>query len=137
LEAGNAVKSGRGLAVARIADSGCGLAVARKVTSETAPPITGRATVDFSASFLERIQADARNESRVLKAVGKNKGDVSFVVRRATALTALQNRAKRLRGEHIPDGEYQAMMDYMAHYNDPYYILTRGSPDVKGSRIKG
>jgi hypothetical protein len=76
LQAGNAVKSGRGLAVARIADSGHGLAVARKVTRETAPSITGRATIDISVSFLERIQADARNKSRVLKAVGKNKGDV-------------------------------------------------------------
>ncbi len=98
------------------------------------PPSPGKGET-FPAYFLERMKADAAKRTRIEKADGKNKGSASFVVRNNTALTALENRTKRLHGEHIPDGEYQAMMDYMAHYNDPYYTLMRGSPDVKGSRI--
>jgi hypothetical protein len=64
-----------------------------------------------------------------------NKGKTSLVVRQKSAVEALENRRRRLQGEHIPDGEYQAMLDYMAHYNDPHYEVLRGSPDIKGSRI--
>jgi hypothetical protein len=90
----------------------------------------------FPAYFLQQTQADASNGTRIQKAGGKNKGKPSLRVRSDSATTALENRRKRLAGEHIPDGEYQAMLDYMAHYNDPYYELLRGSPDVKRSRIK-
>lgn len=100
-----------------------------------AQPSAPRKGETFPAYFLERVKADAAKRTRIEKADGKNKGSVSFVIRNNTAVAALENRTKRLRGEHIPDGEYQAMMDYMAHYNDPYYTLMRGSPDVKGSRI--
>jgi hypothetical protein len=89
----------------------------------------------FDAQFLKRIERDAVARLRISKAAGKRKGQASFIVNRITAVRALENRRKRLRGEHIPDGEYQQMMDYMAHYNDPYYELMRGSPDIKGSRI--
>jgi hypothetical protein len=89
----------------------------------------------YRAEFLQRVEEDARNRTKVKKAGGKNKGAPSFTVRRTTALTALEDRAKRLRGEHIPDGRYQQMMDYSAHYNDPRIELMRGSPKVKGSRI--
>jgi hypothetical protein len=91
---------------------------------------------EFTAQFLAKVQADIANGTLIKKAGGKNRGKVSLRVRSDSATAALENRRKRLAGEHIPDGEYQAMLDYMAHYNDPYYELLRGSPDVKGSRIK-
>ncbi len=103
--------------------------------TKTEKQSTARKVGAFPEEFLIRVKADAANRTRVAKADGKNKGAVAFIVRNDTALTALDNRAKRLQGKHIPDGEYQAMMDYMAHYNDPYYQLMRGSPDVKGARI--
>jgi hypothetical protein len=90
----------------------------------------------FTAQFLAKVQADIANGTLIKKANGKNRGKVSLRVRSDSATAALENRSKRIAGEHIPDGEYQAMLDYMAHYNDPYYELLRGSPDVKGSRIK-
>jgi hypothetical protein len=89
----------------------------------------------FTAQFLAKVQADIANGTLIKKAGGKNRGNVSLRVRSDSATAALENRGKRIAGEHIPDGEYQAMLDYMAHYNDPYYELLRGSPDVKGSRI--
>jgi hypothetical protein len=91
---------------------------------------------EFSAHFLARVQADISKGTLINEAGGKNKGKVSLRARSDSAAAAIENRRKRLAGEHIPDGEYQAMLDYMAHYNDPYYELLRGSPDVKGSRIK-
>jgi hypothetical protein len=91
---------------------------------------------EFTAQFLAKVQADIANGTLIKKAGGKNRGTVSLRVRSDSATAAFENRRKRLSGEHIPDGEYQAMLDYMAHYNDPYYELLRGSPDVKGSRIK-
>jgi hypothetical protein len=91
---------------------------------------------EFTAHFLAKVQADISKGALIKKAGGKNKGKASLRVRSDSATAALENRRKRLAGEHIPDGEYQAMLDYMAHYNDPYYELLRGSPDVKGSRIK-
>jgi hypothetical protein len=90
---------------------------------------------EFTAQFLAKVQADIINGTLIQKAGGKNRGKVSLRARTDSATEALENRRKRLAGEHIPDGEYQAMLDYMAHYNDPYYELLRGSPDVKGSRI--
>jgi hypothetical protein len=101
-------------------------------TRETAEKI--KAEGAYRAEFLQRMEEDA-NRTKVSKAGGKKKGAPSFIVRRATAITALEDRAKRLRGEHIPDGRYQQMMDYSAHYNDPRVEVMRGSPKVKGSRI--
>jgi hypothetical protein len=91
---------------------------------------------EFTAQFLAKVQADIANGTLIKKAGGKNRSKVSLRVRSDSATAAFENRRKRLAGEHIPDGEYQAMLDYMAHYNDPYYELLRGSPDVKGSRIR-
>jgi hypothetical protein len=106
-------------------------------STATQKGITRRARADnFPAYFTDRMLADAAKKTRIDKAGGKNKGKPSLVVRRKSATDALENRAKRLRGEHIPDGEYQAMLDYMAHYNDPFYERLRASPDVKGSRIR-
>ena len=95
-----------------------------------------RRSQEFTAQFLVKVQADIANGTLIKKAGGKNRGKISLRVRSDSATAAFENRRKRLAGEHIPDGEYQAMLDYMAHYNDPYYELLRGSPDVKGSRIK-
>jgi hypothetical protein len=91
---------------------------------------------EFTSHFLASVRADIANRTLVMKAGGKNTGKPSLRVRSDTATTAIENRRRRLAGEHIPDGEYQAMLDYMAHFNDPYYELLRGSPDVKGSRIR-
>jgi hypothetical protein len=91
---------------------------------------------EFTAEFLAKVQADIARGAVIEKAGGKNKGKRLLKVRSDTARQALENSRKRLNGEHIPDGEYQAMLDYMAHYNAPYYEILRGSPDVKGSRIK-
>ena len=99
--------------------------IARRARAET-----------FPTYFIEQARADAGKRTLIYKAGGKNKGKRFLVVRSKSAAEALENRRKRLQGEHIPDGEYQAMLDYMAHYNDPYYELLRGSPDVKGSRIR-
>jgi len=90
---------------------------------------------DFPAYFLDRVRADARNKTTIFKGGGPTKGSKSLVVHYDSAVRALENRAKRLRGEHIPDGEWHAMVDYMAHYEDPYVEILRGSPNVKGSRI--
>jgi hypothetical protein len=91
---------------------------------------------EFTADFLARVQRDIAKGTPIAKAGGKNKGKRSLRVRSDSAAQAFENRRKRLAGEHIPDGEYQAMLDYMAHYHNPYFELLRGSPDVKGSRIK-
>jgi hypothetical protein len=91
---------------------------------------------EFTADFLAKMQADIARGTAIKKAGGKNKGKRSLIVRSDTAMSALENSRKRLNGEHIPDGEYQAMSDYVAHYNAPFYELLRGSPHVKGSRIK-
>jgi hypothetical protein len=99
--------------------------------------IARRARADsFPARFVEQARLDAAKGTRIVKAGGKDKDKPSLRVRVNTASEALENRKKRLSGEHIPDGEYQAMLDYMAHYNDPFYERLRNSPDVKGSRIK-
>jgi hypothetical protein len=99
--------------------------------------IARRARTDsFPARFVEQARLDAAKGTRIVKAGGKDKDKPSLRVRVNTASEALENRKKRLSGEHIPDGEYQAMLDYMAHYNDPFYERLRASPDVKGSRIK-
>jgi hypothetical protein len=98
--------------------------------------VTRARTRDFSEEFLARVEQDANKGTLIRKAGGKNKGKPSLRVRRSTAIEALDNRNRRLRGEHIPDGEYQAMMDYMAHYNDTFYEIMRGSPKVKGARIE-
>ena len=91
---------------------------------------------DFTSDFLAKVRADIARGTVIKKADGKNKGKASLRVREASAIQALENSRKRLNGEYIADGEYQAMLDYMAHYDAPFYELLRGSPDVKGSRIK-
>jgi hypothetical protein len=106
-------------------------------STATQKGVTRRARADnFPAYFMDQVLADAAKRTRIDKAGGKNKGKHSLVVRRKSASDALENRAKRLRGAHIPDGEYQMMLDYSAHYNDPYYERLKASPDVKGSRIR-
>jgi hypothetical protein len=91
---------------------------------------------EFTANFLTSVKHDIAHGTLIKQAGGKNKGKASLRVRDGSAKQALENSHKRLTGEHIPDGEYQAMLDYMAHYDAPFYELLRGSPDVKGSRIK-
>lgn len=131
-EGSDVFKSGRARAVE---GNTRGLTTARKIMSES--PIS-RGVVrdrDFGKYFLQQTRANARRKTSVYKNAGKKAGRNSFLVRNSSAERALANRAKRLRGEHIPNGEYQQMMDYMAHYRDPYYRLMRGSPNVKGQRI--
>jgi hypothetical protein len=112
-------------------------AIHRKVIASRSTRVARQApSQEFTAQFLASVRADIANGTLIKKAGGKNRGIVSLKVRSNTAKAALENRRKRLEGEHIPDGEYQAMLDYMSHYNDPYYEILRGSPDVKGSRIK-
>jgi hypothetical protein len=110
-------------------------AIRRTVSLAPQQGIVARAR-DFSKEFLARVEQDANKGTLIRKAGGKNKGKPSLGVRRSFAIEALDNRNRRLRSEHIPDGEYQAMMDYMAHCNDPFYEIMRGSPKVKGARIE-
>ena len=90
----------------------------------------------FVSSFLQSTLRDAASGVRVRKAGGKGKGQLSFRVKVDTAGEALRNRDKRLKGEFIPDGEYQQMLDYLAHYNDRAYDLLRGSPKDKTGNIE-
>jgi hypothetical protein len=41
-------------------------------------------------------------------------------------------RRRKLAGEHIPDGEWQWMIDYARRFKDPRYELLRGSPAAFG-----
>ncbi len=41
-------------------------------------------------------------------------------------------RRRKLAGEHIPDGEWQWMIDYARRFKDPRYELLRGSPGAFG-----
>jgi hypothetical protein len=109
---------------------------AEKTTATSKRAVKQQRNQEFTTNFLASVQRDITRGTLIKKAGGKNKGKASLRARNDSAAQALENRRKRLAGEHIPDGEYQAMLDYMAHYNDPYHELLRGSPDVKGSRIK-
>jgi hypothetical protein len=109
---------------------------AERTTATSKRAVRQERNQEFTARFLDKVRVDIARGTLIKKAGGKNNGKLSPRPRSDSAATALENRRKRLAGEHIPDGEYQAMLDYMAHYNDPYYELLRGSPDVKGSRIK-
>jgi hypothetical protein len=109
---------------------------AEKTTATNRRSATQTRAQQFDREFLAKVQGDISKGTPIKRAGGKRKGQASLIARSDTASRALENRRKRLAGEHIPDGEYQAMLDYMAHYNDPHYELLRGSPDVKGSRIK-
>jgi hypothetical protein len=117
-------------------------AIHRKVIASPSTRVARQARPqEFTAHFLASVRADIANGTLIKKAGGKNRGKVSLRVRSDSATAAFENRRKRLAGEHIPDGEYQAMLDYMAHYNDPYYELLRGSPTLKvhvssNSRLK-
>jgi hypothetical protein len=109
---------------------------AEKTTATSKRAVKQQRNQEFTTNFLASVQRDITRGTLIKKAGGKNKGKASLRARNDSAAQALENRRKRLAGEHIPDGEYQAMLDYMAHYNAPFYELLRGSPDVKGSRIK-
>jgi hypothetical protein len=98
---------------------------------ETATKTRNRA---FETTFLKKAERDAAHGKSIKKFAGKTRGKTSLKVSVDTATDARNNNNKRLNGDHIPDGEYQAMMDYMSHYGDPHYQLMRGSPDVKGLR---
>ena len=41
-------------------------------------------------------------------------------------------RRRKLAGEHIPDGEWQWLVDYARRFKDPKYELMRGSPAAFG-----
>jgi hypothetical protein len=41
-------------------------------------------------------------------------------------------RRRKLAGEHIPDGEWQWLVDYARRFKDPRYELLRGSPGAFG-----
>jgi DNA primase len=41
-------------------------------------------------------------------------------------------RRRKLAGEHIPDGEWQWLIDYARRFKDPRYELLRGSPGAFG-----
>jgi hypothetical protein len=109
---------------------------AEKITATTKCAVRQQRNRKFTADFIAKVQADIARGTLIKKAGGKDKGKASLRVRNDSATQALENSCKRLAGQHIPDGEYQAMLDYMAHYDAPFYELLRGSPDVKGSRIK-
>jgi len=104
---------------------------------ETAARNRKDTTSRYTQTFLAATTRDARVGVRINKADGKRKGRVSFKVKEDTAAEALANRASRLRGEFIPDGEYQMMLDYSAHYGDPFYEFMRGSPKDKTGNIEG
>jgi hypothetical protein len=41
-------------------------------------------------------------------------------------------RRRKLAGEHIPDGDWQWLVDYARRFKDPKYELMRGSPAAFG-----
>ena len=41
-------------------------------------------------------------------------------------------RRRKLAGEHIPDGDWQRLVDYARRFKDPRYELMRGSPAAFG-----
>jgi hypothetical protein len=95
-----------------------------------------RAEPGYARDFLHATARDAAAGVRIAKAGGKNGGKVSFPVKVDSATQALRNRERRLQGKFIPDGEYQMMLDYSAHYSDPFYELMRGSPKDKTGNIQ-
>jgi hypothetical protein len=107
-----------------------------KAAATTKRAVRQNRNQEFTEHFLASVKADIANGTIIYKAGGKRKGKFALRARSDTAAIALENRRKRLNGDHISDGEYQEMLDYMAHYNDPYYEVLRNSPDVKGSRIR-
>jgi len=46
-------------------------------------------------------------------------------------------RRRKLAGEHIPDGDWQWLVDYARRFKDPKYELMRGSPAAFGFTLTG
>ena len=82
------------------------LANAEKTTATNKRAVRQERPKEFTALFIAKVQADVARGTSIKKAGGKNRGKFSLRVRNDSAMQALENRRKRLAGEHIPDGEY-------------------------------
>jgi hypothetical protein len=61
---------------------------------------------------------------------GSSYPESEYAERRYRAL-----RRRKLAGEHIPDGDWQWLVDYARRFKDPKYELMRGSPAALGFKL--
>jgi hypothetical protein len=120
------------------------------LSPETATQARQRGAISYvSADQRERVAKAAitREENNIIAAIKKlrSSGDTvpsnspdkrrhgsfypvsEYAERRYRAL-----RRRRLAGEHIPDGDWQWLVDYARRFKDPKYELMRGSPAAFG-----
>jgi hypothetical protein len=120
------------------------------LSPETATQARQRGAISYaSADQRERVAKAAitREENNIIAAIKKlrSSGDTvpsnspdkrrhgsfypvsEYAERRYRAL-----RRRKLAGEHIPDGDWQWLVDYARRFKDPKYELMRGSPAAFG-----